>query len=127
MMSDKLYITKKGLERIKKERQDLFEIRGRRSRGRGAEAAYAAGVSAIYEDPEALDRRIKECEHIIKNSTLIEPPEGEKRKVVLVGATVTLTEEPGGKINEYTLVGSIEANPMAGLISFESPVGRELL
>lgn len=44
-----------------------------------------------------------------------------------MGATVELVDESDGSINEYTVLGTLEANPMEGRISSESPVGMQLL
>ena len=52
-------------------------------------------------------------------------PSKEKRNVVGLGATVGV--EVDGQKDEFQLVGSLEANPSAGRISNESPVGRALL
>jgi len=43
-----------------------------------------------------------------------------------LGATVTL-EEADGQINEFMIVGTLEANPGEGKISSESPVGKSIL
>jgi transcription elongation factor GreA len=45
---------------------------------------------------------------------------------VRLGATVTVTTQDGQE-EQYTIVGSAEANPTEGRISNESPVGRALL
>jgi transcription elongation factor GreA len=46
--------------------------------------------------------------------------------VVELGDKV-LVQNQDGKIEQYTIVGSTEANPLEGRISNESPVGRALL
>ena len=74
-----------------------------------------------------LEVRLAEYENVLKNVELIAPPPAEKKMVVHLGATVTLREEPGKVTNEYTILGTLEANPGAGKISSESPVGRALL
>jgi transcription elongation factor GreA len=48
---------------------------------------------------------------------------GKKEKVAM-GSTVTL--ESSGKTNTYTLVGAVEANPLEGKISNESPIGKAI-
>ncbi len=67
-----------------------------------------------------------ELENIFKNVELIKTPPKKERNIVKLGATVRL-EERGGQINEFTVVGTLEANPGQGKISSESPVGKALL
>jgi transcription elongation factor GreA len=64
--------------------------------------------------------------NIIDHAVLIRPPPKEKQNIVQLGALVTL-EEKDGKINEYMIVGSLEANPNEGKISNLSPVGKAIL
>ena len=46
--------------------------------------------------------------------------------MVVFGSSVTVSV-PGGRKRSYKLVGSVEANPVEGKISVESPVGRALI
>lgn len=110
-MFEKFYLTKKGLEKIVKEYQDLKRIRLARAEG---------------EDLNFLESKIAELGYISKNAELIKLPHKEKQNVVNLGATVTL-ENSNGKINEFEIVGTLEANPNMGKISSESPVGKALL
>ncbi len=61
----------------------------------------------------------------MKNSEIIKKPTGKKAEIVGLGATV-LVEVDGDK-DEFTLVGSYEANPVLGKISNNSPVGKALM
>lgn len=110
-MPEKFYLTKKGLEKIEKEYQDLKKIRLARAEG---------------EDLSFLESKITELEYISKNAELIKLPSKEKQNVVNLGAIVTL-EDSNGKINEFEIIGTLEVNPNIGKISSESPVGKALL
>ena len=46
---------------------------------------------------------------------------------VSVGSTVKIEDLGSGEILEYTIVGSVEADPAKNKISNESPVGKALL
>jgi transcription elongation factor GreA len=81
---------------------------------------------SFQEDLSFLESRISELEHILKNVELIKTPSKEEQNTVNLGATVTL-EESDGQINEFMIVGTLEANPSQGKISSESPVGKVLL
>ena len=129
-MPQKFYLTKEGLERIKKEHQDLQRVKLAKTKGESPQTWHSEDINPEYlsfqEDLSFLESRISELEHILKNVELIKaPPKGEQNTVNL-GATVTL-EESDGQINEFMIVGTLEANPSQGKISSESPVGKVLL
>jgi len=73
------------------------------------------------EEQGILETRISEIENIIQNIQIIKG--GDKSKVIL-GSKVEL--KIGKKQMVYTIVGPIEADPMEGKISDESPIGRAL-
>ena len=56
---------------------------------------------------------------------IIEEP--QTRDAVGLGSKVTVTEGQDGAPEQYTIVGSVEADPGRGFISNESPLGRALL
>ena len=57
---------------------------------------------------------------------LLEDVKG-KAKSVVIGVKVKVLDVEYGDESEYRVVGSTEADPRAGLISDESPVGKALL
>ena len=70
------------------------------------------------------ETRIAEIENILQNAVII--GEGEKDKVNL-GNTIKLKNLENSKEVKYTLVGAVEANPLEGKISNESPIGQQLI
>ena len=70
------------------------------------------------------ESRIAEIENILQNAESISG--GEKGKVGL-GNSVSLKNLDNGKIVKYTMVGAVEANPLEGKISNESPIGVQLM
>jgi len=129
-MADKFYLTKKGLEKIEKEYQDLRKIRLAKTKGESPQILHSQDMNPEYfafrEDLSFLETRISELKHILKNIELIKTPRKSKRSIIDLGATVTL-EESDGQINEFMIVGTLEANPSEGKISSESPIGKTLL
>ena len=67
-------------------------------------------------------KKVLEIQEILKHAKIIRA--GKKTKVAM-GATVTI--ESDGKTQTYTVVGAVEANPLEGKISDESPIGKALL
>jgi len=128
-MPKKFYLTKKGLERIEKEYQDLKKIKLAKIKGESPKIWHSEDLNPEYlafrEDLSFLESRLTDLEYILKNAELIKFPPKEKQNIVHLGATVTV--EVDGQIDEFTMVGTIEANPSIGKISNESPVGKTLL
>jgi transcription elongation factor GreA len=129
-MAKKFYLTKEGLEKLKKEYETLKALKLSKLKGESPKILHSEDLNPEYlafkEDIGFLESRIAELEYILKNFELIKIPPKERQNVVNLGATVTL-EEKDGQINEFMIVGTLEANPNEGKISSESPVGKALL
>jgi len=82
-----------------------------------------AEYDAAREEQAQLESRIADIEDILKNATIIKPKNGGS--TVRIGNTVELSN--AGKSVVYTIVGPVEADPMEGKISNESPIGSALM
>ncbi len=124
------YISREGLEKLRRELEETISVRRPEVAGRIHDAKEHGDLSenAEYEDAKNeqafVEGRIQTLEVLIKNATLIEEMHHSK-DLVEIGATVTV-DGPNGK-ESFTIVGSTEARPTEGRISNESPVGRALL
>lgn len=78
--------------------------------------------SSARAEQKQVENRIMELEDILKNAKVIR---NVKRDKVAVGATVTL--RLAGKKTTYSVVGPVEADPLNGKISDQSPIGKALL
>ena len=76
------------------------------------------------QDQEKNDARISELEHILANTEVITTPKSDSK--VVIGSTVVL-KGADGKEKKFQVVGTIEADPLEGKISDESPIGQALL
>jgi transcription elongation factor GreA len=125
----KFYLTEEGLRKIKKEYEDLKALRLAKTTGESPKIMQSEDLNPEYlsfqEDLSFLESRITELEYILKNALLIKSPRGEKQKTIDVGACVTV--EVNNQVDEFLIVGSLEADPALGRISNESPVGQALL
>lgn len=74
-------------------------------------------------EQKTVENRIIEIQEILKNAAIIKAP--KKGDSITIGAPVII--DMGGKEFTYTLVGPVEANPLEGKISHESPLGKELM
>ena len=124
------YITKSKLREIQKEYEDLLDFEHKKGLGEGAPKILESEdvnpeFLSFQEDVEFLRSRIDELKNIIDHHELIKNPPKEKRSIIDVGAKVKI--EVNGQKDEFVIVGTLEANPILGKISNESPVGRALL
>jgi len=117
--ADGLKDLEKELEELKARRPELAEkIATARSYG---DLSENEDYSAARGEQKVVEGRILEIEDILLHAKIIKS--GKKEKVAM-GSVVTL--ESDGKKNTYTLVGAVEANPLEGKISNESPIGKAI-
>lgn len=81
-----------------------------------------AEYDSAREDQGLVESRIAEIEDILQNAEIIK--NGSRSKVGL-GSKVEL--KTAGKTVKYTVVGPVEADPLEGKISNESPIGEALM
>jgi transcription elongation factor GreA len=81
-----------------------------------------AEYDTAREDQALVESRIAEIEDILANSEIIKAGNGSQ---VSVGSTVELKST--SKAVTYVVVGPVEADPLEGKISNESPIGRALM
>ncbi len=74
-----------------------------------------------------LYSKIAEIKNLIENAEIVEKVDANLSKgAVTLGSTVKVRDMDEGFEEEYTIVGSQEANPMMGRVSDDSPFGRAL-
>jgi len=78
------------------------------------------------EDQAHLETRIKRLQERLRNAVVVEVDEAADG-VFAFGRTAEVLDESKGESNEWTLVGSTEADLAGGRLSAESPIGRALL
>jgi transcription elongation factor GreA len=132
MQNKKIFLTKEGLEELKKEHTELTKVkrpevvtRLTQARDMG-DLSENAEYTAARDELSFVDGRIDELEELLKQVSLIEDDTKANGKVVVqLGSTVTLHHN--NKKEDYTLVGEWEADPTAQKISHESPLGKALI
>jgi len=82
-----------------------------------------AAYDHAKEEQALLEGRIATLEHHLRNAVLIEA--ASSHDTVQLGAKVTIEED--GEEETYSIVGPLEAAPLKGRISNESPIGKALL
>ena len=124
------YLTPEGAEKLRRELQELVEVKRPELAAKLKEAISQGDLSenADYSDSKEqqafLEGRIREVENILRDSVIIE--ETENSGIVHVGSHVTVVEQ-GESPETYRIVGAAESDPSKGMISNESPLGAALL
>ncbi len=128
-MFKKTYLLKERYEKLKKELEHFKGRERRKVAKRLKEAKELGDLSENSEYQEArndktiLDQKINQLEELLRNSEIIKKL-GKSNKVQ-IGSQVEIKKD--GVKTTYIIVGSNEANPFEGKISYESPLGKELL
>ena len=121
-----------GYERLQAEVKELKEVK-RPGVVKAIEEALEHGdlkenaeYHAAKEMQKNIDNRLAELQEILGNSQIVDPSELEHAKVSF-GSTVVMTNLETDEQVTYTIVGGSESNPDIGLISFNSPLAKQLL
>lgn len=128
-MKKQYRLTQEGIDELKKEHDDLVacrkEIAERIKTAREfGDLAENGEYQTARADQERNEARITELEHILQNVELITAPKGDSK--VQLGSRVKLVD---GDVppKEFQVVGTVEADPLNGKISDDSPIGQALL
>jgi len=125
-MKKNYQITKTGKKELEKELKDLTS----RRKGVAKKIAEARDFGDLSENAEydvareeqgLIETRIAEINDILMNAEIIK--NGSKSKIAL-GNKVELNN--GNKNVVYTIVGPVEADPLEGRVSNESPIGAAI-
>lgn len=130
-MARSVQLTKEGLAKLKAELEHL------RTQGRtdiAEKIRIARGYGDLSENSEydeakneqaKIEARILQLEKMLENVVIIE--EGGDTETVCIGVTVKVLDIDFDEELTYKVVGSAEADPINGLISDDSPVGKALI
>ena len=132
MSEKKTVLTYAGLKNLEEELQELRTVRRKdvaekikEARGQG-DLSENAEYDAAKEEQAEIEARIVIIEKMLRNAELIDEDELD-RDTVGLGSAVKLWDEEFDEELNYTIVGSLEADPFVGKISNESPLGHALL
>src|SRR5512133_1263346 len=128
-----MYLTKDGFQKLQDELEFLRTAKRQEVAERlheameGGELIENAEYEAAKNEQAFVEGRIQELEIILAAAHLIDDSAAHlDPTLVQVGDTVVIQDEDGSS-EEYTIVGAAEADPRAGKISNESPLGKALL
>jgi len=130
-MDEDIFLTSDGIKKIKAELDHLkntvrIELAQRlRSAIQMGDLSENADYISAKEEQGFIEGRILELENVIKKAQVIKESKGDNN-IIAIGSKVIVRE---GDFPEETfyIIGSKEADPQNGKISYESPIGKALL
>lgn len=129
-MKKQFHLTQQGVDELRAELEDLIALRGKiaesiKSARELGDLAENAEYQSARQDQERNENRIAELEHILANVQVISAP--ATNGSVVLGSVVKLKSDDGKTVKEFQVVGTVEADPLEGKISDESPIGQALI
>lgn len=130
--SKTVYLTQEGLDELKKELDNLINVRRpeniqaiKEARSLG-DLSENADYDAARNEQAVIEGRIKTIEKMLENVSIITKAATDK---VALGTTVSIkyVDDDEDEEDEYKIVGSQEADPFESKISNESPIAQALL
>ena len=132
MSSKSIIITDEGLKKMTETLDYLRNVKRKEVIEAISKARSFGDLSENSEYDEAKNEqgkvfsRIAELEYILSHASVIDDKDVNADRIG-IGSHVAVMDMATGEREEYTIVGSQEANPMIGRISEESPFGRALV
>lgn len=127
------YLTQEGLQALEQKLDYFVNVRRRDVAERLKQALEDGGElieNSEYEDAKNeqafVEAEIARLTQILRHATLIDESKISKDRVQ-IGSRVIIAEVGTKDEEEYQVVGSAEANPQQGKISYESPLGKALI
>lgn len=123
-------LTQEGFKKLKDELKELKEVKRKQITERIQEAKEHGDLSENAEYHEAreeqsfIEGRILELENLLRSSIIIDNNNSQDH-IIKIGSKIIV--EKSGKMIEYAIVGSTEADPKNNLISCDSPLGQAFL
>ena len=126
-------ITSQGLEKLKKELNELKNIKRPKIVEAIAEARAHGDLKenaeyhAAREEQAKIESRIIEINDLIARANVVDVTKLEKKDNVIFGSTVYLVNLENNEKNIYKIVGKDEADMTKKYIYFRSPIGKALI
>lgn len=122
-------LTQEGLDKLKTELRYLVDVKRdenlealKEARSQG-DLSENADFDAARHEQAVIEARISELEYTIKNAKIVKPTQDN---IVEIGKTVNLLFVEKKQEKVYTIVGTIESNPIENRISVDSPLARAI-
>ena len=126
-------ITLQGLEKIKKELEELKKVKRPKIIQAIAEARAHGDLKenaeyhAAKDEQAKIESRIITINDLIARANVIDVTKLEKKDNVIFGSTVYLLDLESNEKKTYKIVGENEADIKKSFIYFRSPIGKALI
>ena len=124
-----VYLTQQGLDDLKKELDNLINVKRpeniiaiKEARSLG-DLSENAEYDAARNEQAQIEARIKQLEKMLENVSIITEV---SKDTVGIGNSVSIKYVDDDEEDEYKIVGSQEADPFESKISNESPIAKAL-
>lgn len=131
-MANEVFLTKEGYKELE-ERLDYLKTTARVEVANKIEVARSFGdisenseYDAAREEEALVEQEIQQLQTTLRNAKIINKAKVDTTKVS-IGSTVVVDDLEFGDELTFKIMGSFEADPVNGLISNESPLGKALL
>ena len=128
----KILLTKEGKEKLEAEYQHyvtvlqpnvIRELSEARAQG---DLSENADYDAAKKRQSEINSRIAELEAMLRNCEIISS-DNKNKNVIKLGSKVKILDLSEDEETEYTIVGTVEADPFNGRISYESLLATSIL
>jgi transcription elongation factor GreA len=132
MSNDEIIVTKEGLAQLEAELDDLKYVKRKELAARIKLAISYGDLKENSEyhsaknDQSFMETRIIILEKLLNKAKVVDS-EGLDPSIVNIGSNVILNDIEFSEKLEYQIVGPSEANVSDNKISYESPLGKELI
>ncbi|WP_054942459.1 transcription elongation factor GreA [Paenibacillus ihuae] len=132
MSNEEVFLTKEGLAKLEEELRELKEV-GRKELAARLKLAISYGdlkenseYHSAKEDQSFMETRIMILEKMLTKAQIVDSSSMDL-SAVSVGSIVILNDVEYSERIEYRVVGPAEADVLDNKISYESPLGKELI
>ena len=132
MDKKEILVTEEGHARLLEEYDNLLhvvrdqvaeELKAARAQG---DLSENADYDAARDHQARVEARIRQLDDMLKNIVLIDGRKG-RSKTVRLGSTVTLEFQDTMERETYTIVGTVESDPINGKLSNETPLAVAIM
>ncbi len=130
MKQENTYLTKQKLDELGAELETLKTVRRKEI---AQDLEYAKSLGDLSENAEyqeareaqaSIEERISKLETLLKTAVIVS---SHTTNEVTIGSKVTIKKDSSKESQEYTIVGSEEADISKGRLSYTSPLGTALM
>ena len=130
-MSNKVYLTNEGFLEIEEELNHLREVKRpevikalKDARALG-DLSENADYDAARDHQARVEARIRQLDDMLKNVEIID--EKKKSRIVRLGSKVTVQYLDTNEKEKFSIVGTVEADPLNGKLSNDTPLAKAIM